>query len=106
DAFIARYGRFVGYTGRNRERVERLFGRWGGATVLLTRTLVSHLSSVASLLAGLSRYALTPFLVWAAAGRIIWTAAYLGLGYFIGNDLGAASGFLTNLTGLVLSVAL
>jgi len=103
ERFIARHGHLLGYSGHRKERVEWLFQRWGGATVLMTRTLVSHLSSLASLLAGISRYGFTPFLAYAAAGRVLWTAAYFGLGYFIGNDLDAASGFLANLTGLLLS---
>jgi len=37
-------------------------------------------------------------------GRVIWTSAYLGLGYGIGSDLRAATDFLTNLSGLLLSL--
>jgi membrane protein DedA with SNARE-associated domain len=72
------------------------------ATVFITRTFVSCLSSVASLLAGVSRYRLTNFVAVSAVGRLVWTAAYLGLGYMIGADLDAATGFLTNLTGFLL----
>jgi membrane protein DedA with SNARE-associated domain len=106
DRFVARHGYLIGYAGHRKRRVEWLFQRWGGATVLITRTLVSHLSSLASLLAGLSRYGFAAFLGYAAVGRVVWTAAYLGLGYFVGNDLEAASGFLANLTGLIVSLAI
>ena len=105
DGFVTRHGHLFGYAGSRRQRVEWLFHRWGGITVLLTRTLVSHLSSLASLLAGLSRYALLPFMLYATLGRVLWTAAYLGLGYFVGSDLDAASGFLASLTGLIVSLA-
>ena len=101
--FVARHGRLLGYAGHRKERVEWLFARWGGVTVLMTRTLVSHLSSLASLLAGVSRYAFAAFLAYAAVGRVLWTAAYFGLGYFIGGDLDAASGFLGSLTGLMIA---
>jgi membrane protein DedA with SNARE-associated domain len=73
--------------------------------VLLTRTLVSYLSSVVSLLAGVSRYRLTEFVVLAVIGRLMWTSAYLGLGYVIGADLEATAGFLTNLSGMLVSLA-
>jgi membrane protein DedA with SNARE-associated domain len=86
-------------------RVQALFDRWGGVTVLLTRTLVSHLSSVMSLLAGVARYRFASFIAFAFAGRVIWTSAYLGLGYGVGSDIEAASTFLANLSGLVLSLA-
>ena len=106
DRFIERHGHLLGYAGSRKQRIEWLFRRWGGVTVLLTRTLVSHLSSLASLLAGLSRYGLAVFLLYATVGRLLWTAAYLGLGYFVGNELAAASGFLGSLTGFIVSIAI
>ncbi len=106
ESFVARYGKIAGYAGARRARIESLFNRWGGITVLLTRTLVSHLSSLASLLAGLSRYALSSFLAFAVAGRILWTAAYFGVGYVVGTDIEASSGFLANVTGLLIAGSL
>ena len=105
--FLERRGRWIGYTARRQARVQVMFERWGAWTVLITRTLASHLSSVVSLLAGLSRYRLTPFLLYGLAGRVIWTLAYLGLGYGIGGSFEAATEFLTNLSALlVLATAL
>jgi membrane protein DedA with SNARE-associated domain len=104
DRFIARHGRLFGYSGARKERVERLFDRWGGVTVLLTRTLVSHLSSIASLLAGLSRYAFVAFVGFAFVGRVLWTAAYFGAGYFVGSDIEASSSFLANVSGFAIAL--
>lgn len=101
---LERRGRWIGYTPARRQRVERLFERLGGATVFLTRTLVSHLSSVVNLLAGASRYALGGFLAFTIAGRLVWTSAYLGLGYAVGADLEAAASFLANLSFLLVSL--
>jgi membrane protein DedA with SNARE-associated domain len=106
EGVLERYGRWFGYTAMRRSRVEMLFDQWGSLMVLLTRTLVSYLSSVASLLAGLSHYRLTEFLVFAVIGRVMWTSAYLGLGYAIGGDLEAAAGFLKNVSGMLISSAL
>ena len=103
---LERHGYWFGYTSARRLRVQSLFDRWGGLAVFITRTFMSYLSSVASLLAGISHYRLSKFLAIALVGRLIWTAAYLGLGYGIGADWEAATGFLTNLSGLVLSLAL
>ena len=74
--------------------IERLFNRWGGATVFLSRTLVSHLNLAVNLHMSASRYRLSRFVAITLAGRLIWTSAYLGLGYSIGTDLEAASSFL------------
>lgn len=102
---IIRHGRWVGYAGERRIRVQALFARWGGVTVLFTRTLASHLSSITSLLAGPNRYQLPAFLLYSALGRIGWTAAYLGLGFVIGGNIEAASQFLGNLSGLLVALA-
>ena len=106
ERFLERRGRWFGYTPARRARVQMLFDRWGGLTVLISRTLVSHLSSIVSLLAGIGRYRPAGFLAFAVAGRIVWASAYLGLGYGIGSDLEAATGFLSNLTGLLVSFAI
>jgi membrane protein DedA with SNARE-associated domain len=104
--FLERRGHWLGYTPARRARVEQLFSHWGVLTVLLSRTLVSHLSSVVSLLAGSSRYRLYEFLALAIVGRMLWTSAYLALGYGVGGDLDAATAFLKNLTGLLVSLAI
>jgi membrane protein DedA with SNARE-associated domain len=104
--FLEHHGRWFGYTVGRHVRVQALFDHWGAWTILVTRTLASHLSSVLSLLAGLARYRLSVFLVFDTVGRAIWTSAYFGLGYLIGGNLEAATGFLTNLSGLLLSLTL
>lgn len=105
ENFLISHGHWIGYSPKRLARVQALFARWGGLTVLFTRTLVSHLSSLASLLAGLSRYRWSSFLLFSGLGRLVWTSAYLGLGFAIGGSIEAASQFLGNLSGLLVSVA-
>lgn len=105
ENFLSRHGRWIGYSAERRARVQALFARWGGLTVLFSRTLVSHLSSFASLLAGISRYRWPYFLLYSLLGRLVWSAAYLGLGFTIGSNIDAASQFLTNLSGLLAALA-
>jgi membrane protein DedA with SNARE-associated domain len=95
---LRRYGGWFGFTPSRLDRVHLLFERWGVATIFVTRTFISYLSSSASLLAGVSHYRLSKFLSVTVAGRVLWASAYLGLGYIIGTDLEAASAFLTNLS--------
>jgi membrane protein DedA with SNARE-associated domain len=101
---LERHGHWLGYTPVRRVQVQLLFDQWGSVTVFVTRTFVSYLSSVAGLLAGVSHYRMSKFLAIAVVGRVMWTSAYLGLGYVIGASLEAATGFLTNLTGFLLSL--
>jgi membrane protein DedA with SNARE-associated domain len=104
EDFLARHGRWIGFSPQRRDHVQSLLQRWGGITVIITRTLTSSLSSVVSLFAGVSRYRFTHFMGFALVGRVIWTSAYLGLGYGIGNNIDAASQFLGNLSGLLIAV--
>ena len=106
EQFLARRGRWFGYTAARQAHARALFARWGALTVLVTRTLVSHLSSVVSLLAGISRYRLTTFLSIALLGRALWSAAYMGLGYGIGGNLEYATDFLKNLSGFLVSASI
>jgi membrane protein DedA with SNARE-associated domain len=101
--FLDRHGRWLGYTRGRGAKVEGLFARWGLITVFVTRTFVSYLGSVANLLAGVSHYRLSKFFIVSVMGRVIWASAYLGLGYVIGANFEAATGFLTNLSGFLLS---
>jgi membrane protein DedA with SNARE-associated domain len=103
DRFLRRWGRWLGYMSTRRARAEALFEQWGGLTILLTRSLISQLDTVVSLLAGLHRYRIPAFLTFDALGRVIWTAAYMGLGYLLAGSLDAATEFLKNLTGFLLS---
>ena len=104
DSFLARHGRWIGYSPQRRDSIQALLQRWGGLTVIVSRTLTSSLSSVVSIFAGVSRYRFSHFLGFALFGRLIWTSAYLGLGYGIGGNIDAASQFLGNLSGLVIAL--
>jgi membrane protein DedA with SNARE-associated domain len=105
EPFLQRWGRWIGYTPARRARVASLIDRYDVPTMLLSRTLVSSLSSVVNLLAGMGRHGLVRFVVLAVVGRLLWTSAYLGLGYGVGGDLEAATRFLQNLAGLLVALA-
>ena len=102
--FLDRHGHWLGFTATRRARAQSLFDRWGLLTIFITRTFMSYLSSIASVLAGVSHYRLPKFLTTALVGRLVWTAGYFGLGYSIGADWEAATGFLTNLSALLVSL--
>jgi membrane protein DedA with SNARE-associated domain len=102
--FLTRHGRWIGYSPQRQDRIQALLQRWGGITVIVSRTLTSSLSSVVSIFAGVSRYQFARFLGFALFGRLLWTSAYLGLGFGIGNNIDAASQFLANLSGLIIAL--
>jgi membrane protein DedA with SNARE-associated domain len=104
--FLERRGRWLGLTSARQARVELLFRQWGILTVLLSRSLLSFLSSAVNLLAGAGRYRLQVFLLFSILGRMIWTSAYLGLGYSFGVAIEAAADFPSNLSGFLASLAI
>ena len=104
ENFLARHGRWIGYTAKRKAHVQALLQKWGGMTVIISRTLTSSLSSIVSLFAGVGRYGFARFLSFAAVGRLIWTSAYLGLGYGVGSNIEAASQFLGNMSGLLIAL--
>lgn len=104
--FLERRGHWFGLTAKRRAGVERLFDRWGVLGVLLSRSLVSVLSSAVNLVAGAGRYRLGAFLAVGIIGRLLWSSAYLGLGYFASGGLEPAADFLRSLTGLLIALAL
>jgi len=66
ENFLARHGRWVGYSPERKKHIQSLLQKWGGITVIISRTLISSLSSVVSLLAGVSRY--RSFISWVRTG--------------------------------------
>lgn len=106
-SFLERKGQWVGLTRERRARVERLFERWGAVSVLLSRSLVSVLSSAVNLVAGAGRYRFRAFVAFGVVGRLAWSAAYLGLGYAAssGLEFEPAADFLGSLTGLLVALA-
>jgi len=104
--FLERSGPWLGLGPKRRERVERLFARWGALTVLLSRSLVSALSSAVNLVAGAGRYRLDLFVALGVAGRMLWVSAYLGLGYIASGGFEPAADFLMSLTGFLVSLAI
>ena len=104
ERLLEHWGHWVGYTRERQARVQTLLQRWGGILVLVTRTLVSSVSSVVGLIAGISHYRASAFFAFVLLGRILWTSAYMGLGYGIGGSLESATSFLAALTGLLLSL--
>jgi membrane protein DedA with SNARE-associated domain len=101
--FFEQRGRWLGLTPALRARIEIFFENWGILTVVLSRSLLSFKSSAVNLLAGASRYRLRLFLPFAIVGRLIWSSAYLSLGYAFGVALEASADFTSSLSGLLVS---
>ena len=105
-AWLDQYGSKLGFTEKNRHRVEHLFLRWGALTLILTRSLVAHISAVVSLIAGVSSLSRGQYWLNCLIGRLGWLLIYFGFGYFVGGDLAMAGSFLGYLSLTLLGILL
>ncbi len=85
-ALVTRYGRYVRLRPEHLQSAERFFDKHGDKTVFLGR-FVAILRAWAAFLAGTNRMHWSKFLVFNAAGGILWAILYGLLGYTLGNNL-------------------
>jgi membrane protein DedA with SNARE-associated domain len=86
DTFvIVKYGRLFHITPERVARVHRWFERHGHWPLLLGYFVpgVRHLTGY---VAGASELALPKFMLFAYSGAFCWAAAFIGLGYFLGEN--------------------
>jgi membrane protein DedA with SNARE-associated domain len=83
---LLRYGGYVQLTEKRIKLGQYLFQRHGGKIVFFGR-FIAVLRSLAALLAGVNQMAWTHFLLFNAAGAVLWATLY-GLGaYYLGQGL-------------------
>lgn len=83
-AFVKRFGRYLFLKPAHLEKAERFFTRHGDKTVFFGR-FVAVLRAWAAFLAGLNRMRWSHFLIYNAAGGIIWAIVYGCLGFYAGR---------------------
>ena len=81
-----RYGRYIRLRPEQLDRAEAFFRTHGDKTVFLGR-FVAVLRAWVAFLAGVNRMPWPRFVVFNAAGGIVWATGYGLLGYMLGNNL-------------------
>ena len=109
--WLLRYGRWVGVRERHLIRAEQFFADHGGKAVLLGRT-TAFLRAFTPFVAGASRMPYRRFVLYNAAGGILWSVTFVALGYVAGASwrvleswIGRASIILAGLVALGLGTA-
>src|SRR5436309_1718829 len=82
---VERYGRLVGLTPGRIAAFDAFFQRHGARTVFLAR-FVTGLRVVAALFAGVARLPWSEFLLYNAAGALVWATTVTLAGYFFGRS--------------------
>src|ERR687895_174724 len=78
--FLERHGRRFQLTPDRLARVDRFDARHGGKAVLLGR-FTGLVRAVSPFVAGASGLALRPFVLWSAAGALLWATTFTLVGY-------------------------
>lgn len=100
-----RYGKWIGVTGNDIDKVNRWFYRHGTKAVLFGR-LVPGIRTLISLPAGISGMRLMPFLVYSTIGTTIWTFALTYAGYVLGDNYELVDEYLAPVSKVVLAILL
>ena len=102
-ALLVKYGPYIHISATRLKVGEYLFRQHGGKIVFYGR-FVAFLRIFAAVLAGANNYAWRPFLIYNAAGGLLW-AALVGLGaYTFGNAVHNVTGPL-GCAGLAIAIA-
>jgi membrane protein DedA with SNARE-associated domain len=104
---LLRYGGSVGFTERRLKLGQYLFLRHGGKVVFFGR-FTAVLRTFAAVLAGANRMPWSRFLLFNAAGGVLWAALYGFGGFFVGEALHRLAGVLgigIGVAGVVATVA-
>lgn len=100
-----RHGRWLTVSRDEVERATRWFERHDARAVFGGR-LVPAVRSVISAPAGVARMALPRFLLWSAAGTLIWCSALAGAGFTLGERHEAAARWIAPVSETILVAAL
>jgi membrane protein DedA with SNARE-associated domain len=106
---IKRLSRKIGAEDRIKQ-AEALTKRWTGASVFLSRWLVTALGPWVNVTSGIAAYPWRRFLLWDVLGEVLWVILYVGVGYAFSNRVQAIAEILGNLAwvvvGLIVTVIL
>jgi membrane protein DedA with SNARE-associated domain len=100
---LAAHKWFVFASQKDLERGDEVFDRHGGKVVLLARC-VPFLRSVVSIPAGISGMPLLRFAVLTTIGSGVWNAAFIALGWVLGENWSRVEGWLGPVSYVVLGL--
>lgn len=91
--FIFRYGKYVFITPAAIDRVHNWFARLGRFLLTIGYFIlgVRHLTA---LVAGMSKLEFPIFAIYAYPGAVVWSALFLAVGYYVGEDWRPAVAFI------------
>lgn len=106
EAFLGRWGKYIGVTADRIEKSRTYFQQYHGRILFLAK-LTNGFGLITAILftAGLARVPFRSYLFWNILGEAVWTFALVSLGYFFGNVY-AQVGDAISKVGLIGAIAL
>jgi membrane protein DedA with SNARE-associated domain len=99
--FLEKYGKYVFISKKDLQKTHDAFEKYGiwmtmaGRCIPLIRGLIAYP-------AGIARMRLDTFLIFTALGSAVWTAIFVALGFFLGENLGIVNDYLHELSIIIL----
>jgi membrane protein DedA with SNARE-associated domain len=101
--WVQRFGKWLTLDAEDVDRAQTWFERRGGAAVFIGR-LVPGVRTFISLPAGFAGMALGPFLLYSAAGTLIWTAALAYAGVVLRANFTLVGDYIGMVSNVVLGI--
>jgi membrane protein DedA with SNARE-associated domain len=98
---LNRYGKWIGISGQDLDKVTLWFQKHGNKAVLFGR-LVPGVRTLISIPAGLSHMPLVPFLIYSTVGTTLWVTLLTAAGYLLGDRYELVDEYLAPVSKIVL----
>ena len=98
-----KYGKWITVSGRDIDKANNWFTRYGGMAVFLCR-LVPGVRTLISLPAGLNNMPLIPFIIYSTIGTTLWVSFLTGAGYLLGEHYDLVDEYLGPVSKIVLLI--
>jgi membrane protein DedA with SNARE-associated domain len=103
EAWVDRYGKWLGFSGKDIKKSQHWFDKHGKAVVFFGR-LIPGVRTLISLPAGIDAMPMPTFLIYSTAGTTIWVTALTLAGYFLGEKYTLVEEYVGPLSKVVLGL--
>jgi membrane protein DedA with SNARE-associated domain len=101
ENLITRYGKWIGVSVSEIDRVNSWFNQHGNKAVFFGR-MVPGIRTLISLPAGMNKMPITSFTLYSTMGTLIWTLALTTAGFLLGDNYAMIEKYLAPVSKLVL----
>ena len=101
EIWTDRYGKWIGVTSKDIDRVNDWFNTHGRNAVFFGR-MVPGIRTLISLPAGMNQMSFAKFTIYSTVGTLIWTLALTTAGFVLGENYGSIEQYLAPVSKLVL----